>query len=383
MPEGLSQDDKNSFAINLNKLNSQTLPKTDYVLIDLASIKEKIFKIIFKNSEILITKNKVVDYIEKNSSFFQDMTLQNLQLSENEELSLFQNFINFIKANYKDNQIILLKTLPTKKLIDDVNKQFLNLGHGATFELSKKLNHFYFLFEKSFTNLKIIEMPNNALGYVQHDKGFDNFHFVDDVYEYLLKSLESVIINHDSTTLAELKKHYESVLNLIEKQKLYEFWYCKNKPKNSNMIQNPKFTFDDKYTLPNWTTKLSSGSNFTTNKCLSCGNHDSPWAILSQNLNLENFANQYVTLSIKYKTFKNSKLNVSLKTKNKEDKFIYIASREFINNNISIDSFTTKLPAEKELCDCVELNIFVNKPDASAILFEIKVELGEAGSLFK
>ncbi len=359
--------------------------QSDYLILDLCELRFKPTKVIFPTGkEIFVTGTRYLQLFKDEFSKFKHLEnciLKEVELSQGELDNALDKYIAIFRKYYNDKQIILINNYPVKKHLDDVNKQIVEYPTGYILKIRNMLKYCYQYIENKYPDINVIEVPDNALGSVQHLWGKDPLHFVDDYYDYLFKAVKIVVEETDNQKerLNELKEIYTKYFNLLEKQKRMEY-FIQNKNIVS-LLPNSAFCVDADNNLSNWEIILSRKSIYDkTSHNLSCGDETVSWAILLQDIDKDKFKNQTLIFSVKYETLENSILNIAFTGSNAAKKE-YLLVKQVNSNGIGVDSITFLVPDNKAYSK-LSVSVYLNQPNSKAIIYETKLEYGSHSTLF-
>ena len=365
---------------------------TDYLIIDLCEFRYLLIKVKLPTSigySVTVTKTKHVNDILNNLNKIPSLSGvevgDSFDLTESEIKDCIDKYISFLTKFYKPEQIILIKNIPTHLHINDVLHRFEECNTSSTFLTLQKLNMCYEYFQGKLHDVNVIDVPEFLVGEFNHKWGFDPLHFVDDYYVYLYKAFEMIVQKEENLKekLEDLRNYYSNYFKLLIDKKRIEY-YLYNNPNSNQFLKNEKFSqLNDNSSLKEWRIQCSNGSTYNSvAKMLKCSNLDNNWAILSQVIDLKKIAGKTLTLSVKYKTIDNSRLNLAFRYKSLEGKFVSFATKQIISyNKEAVAWLTFNVPTDIPKNLETDVAIYVNRPNEQGIVYEAKLELGSFSSI--
>ncbi len=361
---------------------------SDFLILDLCELRFPHAMLEFPNNKkSIVTKTRLIEELLNDNNIpnkLKGTKLQDIEFSDQEVFSYLDDYINLILKYYSPSQIILYKNFPVNKHLDDEQNMFYTYSKNIIFELNKRLNRYYNYFINKLPNIFVVEMPQGTLGWVQHLWGKDNLHFVDDYYQYLFKATQIIVsqANDKKRQLKELCDLFSKYFKLLEKEKRLEYFFNRNLPPSfllNSTLESDKLTNN---IVHDWNFILSENSSFNQEThLLTCGNKEKSWAILSQSLDKSFLEGKTITLSVKYKTLNNSKLNICIRGKI-EDKLSFLISHIVTGETLDIDFLVYTFPNNLNKYKNIEIAIYLNHPNDQAYVYETKLEYGNLSTLF-
>ena len=107
------------------------------------------------------------------------------------------DFSERIKNIFLEDKIVLIKTKPARYYVDSnfaLHPYNTSFHFGQILTCDFLLDKLYRFFIECCPNCKVIEIPENAIGWQLHKWGNHPFHFTSIYYEYLLKAVNEVIL---------------------------------------------------------------------------------------------------------------------------------------------------------------------------------------------
>lgn len=385
--ENYSTFRKRCICIDFNKTTRDIIANnlSDYFLIDLSELRFPISRVTLETGEsFLVTHSGLLDAVEKqiNHINFQlkNARIQhNIEFSEEQVFDVLMQYCDFIKTIYCEKYVIVVENYLQYRHIDCDGDGFFEYYQASIFKVNQRLKKYYNFLRKTLKDANFIKMPKYCLGSVQHIFNADPLHFQDQYYQYLFQAIDEIV--HPCQTKKEaLLSLYSDYFKLVESQKRMEY-FIKSLP-DTNLLINPNLSAE--HGCPNgWMLLLSKTSYYDQqNHLLSCGDETNPWAILCQEIDIKKFSGKTCCFSVKYQTFNESVLNIVLRYKDPDGKWIlHTAKQCFCDLYENIDSIISVIPSH--LPETVgQVCVYLSKPKHSATIIQTKLELGHIPSLF-
>lgn len=377
-----------SFNFNRNLKNYLKENPSDFLIIDLCEMRFELAEAIVNNTEkVILTRTKHMNQIIDNISLVPK--IKSLQIEKTYRLDfeeskpILEEYSTFLKSIYNENQIILIRNIPTHIHIDDKNNHFSYFNNLSINKTKSYLNDCYDYLQKLMPNMFVINPPKKLIGDRNHLWGLDSLHFTDDYYNYIYTAIDEIISNQNTYMLDSLNDIYSKYFALLEKERYLEYFINHN-PNTNQLLKNTDFSLNEKNELLNWEFSHSKHAYYdTVNHNLICNslNNENCYAILHQYVNLLKFKNQTLTFSVKFKTENKSKLIISVRRKmNEETKIIAINS--FIGDGFEdVITLTFLVPDNLDENEITDVMIYENQPNSSSIIYKAYLELGEFTSI--
>ena len=380
---------KRNLSFNFNRNLKKYLKEnpSDFLIIDLCEMRFEIAEAIVNDTEkVILTKTKYINQIIDDISLVPK--IKNLKIEKTYRLTfeeskpILEKYSAFLKSIYKENQIILIRNVPTHIHIDDKNNYFSYFNNLSINKTKSYLNDCYDYLQKLMPNMFVINPPKKLIGDRNHLWGLDSLHFTNEYYNYLYASIDEIITNKSTYMQTSLNEIYTKYFVLLEKERYLEYYLNQHKNENQ-LLKNPNLSIDNNNLL-NWEFSHSKYSNYDIIKhILFCDaeNNENCYAILHQYVNLFKYKNQTLTFSVKFKTKNNSKLIISVRRKTDEETKI-IAINSFIGDGFE-DIITLTFIVPNDLCEneITDVMIYENLPNSSSIIYKAFLEIGNTTSL--
>ena len=213
---------KKNLINDINKTTFDALKERhgDYLVLDFAESRISVAEIVWPNkTDKLFVTNSVAFRAHYSASFSKNIfkgtkIINHNPLSYSDEdwkTSIFA-FAKNILTLFEEDKIILIKNMPARYYVDSKKslRPYSSKDHFSSIMLCdfllEKLNQFFI---EACPKCKVIEIPQYALGSQKHKWGNHPFHFTDIYYEYLLKTVSSILENNNSNELKTLYSEYE------------------------------------------------------------------------------------------------------------------------------------------------------------------------------
>ena len=226
---------KKTLINDINKTAFDALKENhgEYLIMDLVEARMQIAEIRRYDIErpLLVTNSGVFKKHYKynlQNNIFKDCSIKILNPIDIDRDAWNQTINEYVKkivSLFNKKKIILIKNMPAKYYIDQNGclQHFSSPSHcSEIFESEFLLPKLYNIFLECCPNVKVIEIPNYAIGDSNHKWKTNPYHFTQSYYSYLLESVKSIILKND----------YESVNHIYEKYSLIfeqEYWEAAKK----------------------------------------------------------------------------------------------------------------------------------------------------------
>lgn len=203
---------KKNLINDINKTAFEALKKRhgEYLVLDLAESRLSLANLKWNNhtQSLLVTnsvsfrghyKNNLSKNIFKNTSFD---VISPLSFSDDYWRDTIKAFVERLEEIFEEDKIILIKTKPARHYIDlnGILHPYSTPNHFNEILLCdfllEKLNSFFLEF---CPRCHVVDFPSDAVGSQKHKWGNHPFHYTEIYYEYLLKCMNSIVLeNSDS-----------------------------------------------------------------------------------------------------------------------------------------------------------------------------------------
>ncbi len=179
----------------------------EYLILDFAEARTPIAIVHWKNrpNKTLLVSNSITFREQYNANLSKNILsntyieiISPLAYSDDFWKKTIKDFSKKIKNIFSEEKIILIKNMPARYYVDSdsfLHPYSTNFHFGQILTcniLLDKLNNYFI---ECCPNCKVIEIPDNAIGYQLHQWGNHPFHFTDIYYEYLLNTVNEIILN--------------------------------------------------------------------------------------------------------------------------------------------------------------------------------------------
>lgn len=376
---------KRNFCIDNNKNALDILEKTpsEYLLVDLCELRfPNCLVTNTKGDRWFCTQTLFFNEFMANQEVLKNCNIQTIQrdiIRDEEQLyKVLDDFTDFIKGLFPTNKVIVVINLPALQYLDDEKKNIFDFPQNNYFCKNIFIQYYNYFISK-LSGASIIKPPANSIGWAQHLWGKGNLHFINEYYEYLYKAILVVTGGGGLAKLKQLEEEYYNIIANIINKKRIQYFIDKN---TTNLLQDENFS-DYKV----WKLAKSQGAIYSEiEKKLEIGKEEKdPYCILSQAVELDAYLGKELTLSLKYKTNDNTSLYLVLrKMEIKDDKkifdYTYLKTLNSLGE-ILISSLTFEVKEDIVNAEKLEVMVYVNKPNSTAFLYKIKLELGKNSSI--
>ncbi len=231
-----SNFEKRIFCQDVNKtgLEYLTAKKSDYLLIDLLSIRLNMYK---QLNHYLVCG---YPYVLNKEKIHTDFNLSTYELVTPYDISFdtwnkyIKKFCDFVSRYYSPNQIILHKCLGVTEYVDNEKRPLKSFSSEIISDVNnynhlvQKLNT---IFLEQISDCHVIDFCNNVIGDKANIWGLHPLHYEKSYYDYGAQAVESICMNHSEKREAEIlndlnAQYSEKFALLHEKLRLQNdlFW---------------------------------------------------------------------------------------------------------------------------------------------------------------
>lgn len=226
----------------------------DYLITDLCEARYKIAEIKLTNLTNLKVTNCPSFKKHYEASFKHNVLrdsiltiIDPLEIPFSEWDQIIKEYSDNLKKIFKEENIILIKNMPAKYFVDSQGllKPYYSDFHCREIYLCNLLMpHLYSEFIKCCPKCKIIEIPKFAVGSKTHKWGNHPFHFNETYYDYLLKSINEMIMDNGAKSkeiFDEYSKVFENEFKKFEFSSIYCNSYSQDEIFDTLFFNNEEF----------------------------------------------------------------------------------------------------------------------------------------------
>ncbi len=372
---------KRCFSFDNNKTVFSTIGQnpTDYLLLDLSELRFGNYLIKKLDGSVYVTTYTKYqkEFIEKSEKQNEILSMEEKFFSDAEIFEVLDKYADELKSLYDEKKMIIVENRPATQYLDYNEKEIKTFVFHQYYNPIHMMN-FYKYFEAKLPNAIIIKVPNNFYATSKHLWGVDPLHFENEYYEYLYKAMKICLNGYNEQQLSNLYKDYES-LNDIRNQKTALEFYIAGKSK--------RIVDCDCFDLKNglWSISKSKHAGYDSAKYhLITGNENSNFCILRYNLDLSQYQNKRLTLSVKYKTEGVSILNMIIRkgvNDNGVQRYDYSLNKRFSSyGKVQISDVTYDIGTIDDN-ESYDICLYINRQNESAFIYRVVLEEGETSSL--
>lgn len=231
-----SNFEKRTFCQDVNKtaLDYLIAKKSDYLLIDLLSVRLNMYK---KQNHYMVCG---YPYVLNKQKIFTDFDLKSYELVTPYDINIdtwceyVEKLCNFISKYYSPNQIIFHECFGCTEYIDNQNRPLKSFNS----QIISDINNYNSLVEKLNTvflerikGCHVIKFCDKVISDKSHILGLHPLHYENSYYEYGAKAVETICMNYSSKRevkhLNNLRSHYSDKFALLYEKLCLEnnlFW---------------------------------------------------------------------------------------------------------------------------------------------------------------